>query len=119
MISYVTPGAEVGYVSYGSYGIVSSGFSRVVKINKWGHIKLENGREFDKFGSARNEKYSRVRLIEADALRQQLAEQADRRNRVQTVRSMISKLENSFTHAGSVHVSAELKQELMELVNKL
>jgi hypothetical protein len=119
MISYVTVGAEVGYANYGSRGVVSSGFSRVIKINKWGHIKLENGREFDKLGNARNEKYSRVCLVEPSSLRQQLADQAARRDRVQTVRSMISKLEGSFTYAGSVHVSPELRQELLELVNKL
>jgi hypothetical protein len=119
MISYVTVGAEVGYVNYGSYGIVSSGFSKVIKINKWGHIKLENGKEFDKHGAARGQVYSRLQLVEPSILRQQLADQAARRDRVQTVRSMISKLEGSFAHSGNVHVSPELKQELLELVNKL
>jgi hypothetical protein len=119
MISYVTLDAEVGYVSYGSHSIVNSGFSRVVKINKWGHIRLENGLEFDKLGYSRDKNFSRRRLIEPQTLRRELADQVDRRERAQLVRGLISKLEGSFSYSGTPHISPELRQELLEMVNKL
>lgn len=113
----INVGDVVGF-AYFSFGgrITSNGTAVVAKINRWGHILLENGRLFDKFG---NEKIqtgvSRIRLIEVALLERELAAQACKAEGFNAHRRATELLKDARGY-NCVHLSAEDKAELIALI---
>ena len=115
-------GDEVGYVRYGGWHrtILIHGFSRVVKINHHGHIHLENGRQFDRHGDERKQTYWGLRLIDAAALRERLAEHAVQRARntaAHELKALIDVQRNG--HGDICKVNDETRARMIALVNQL
>ena len=111
-------GQEVGFVSYGSWGMGSHGFGKIVKINGHGHIKLDNGRVFDKHGNERA-KFSRMRLTDPAQLRESIVRQNAARDRRVAAQDIERYLNSHKTGYGDIRLSDEQKAELIALVNKL
>jgi len=76
-------GDEVGFARYYNSTLMNYGFSNIVKINKFGHIMLENGTSYDKHGTERKSPYSATYLYKPETLRERLQE----RNEMNEVRS--------------------------------
>ena len=111
-------GQEVGFVSYGSWGMGSHGFGKIVKINGHGHIKLDNGRVFDKHGNERA-KFSRLRLTDPAQLRESIVRQNAARDRRVAAQDIERYLNSHKTCYGDIRLNDEQKAELIALVNKL
>jgi len=114
-------GEMVGYYSHsdGYRSMMGVGYGKVTKINGHGHIILDNGKTFDKHGDERGPKYSKLHLMNAEKLRNRVAENQAQRNKATMVRDLIRKLEGSFSYAGTVHIDSDTKQELLAIVNSL
>ena len=114
-------GEMVGYYSHsdGYRSMVGVGYGKVTKINGHGHIILDNGKTFDKHGDERGPKYYKLHLINAEKLRNRVAENQAQRNKATMVRDLIRRLEGSFSYAGTVHIDSDTKQELLAMVNSL
>ena len=115
-------GDEVGYVRYGSWGstMMSQGISRIAKINHHGHILLENGKQFDKHGNERKKEYGAVHLIDAQLLRDRIAEDVATRERGKAAQALIKLVEQQKDGHGRYHkTSEEIKQEMLLLINQL
>lgn len=115
-------GDEVGYVRYGGWHhtMLSHGFGRVVKINHHGHIHLDNGRQFDRHGDERKQTYGGLRLIDAAALRERLAEidvQRARNAAANELKSLIDGQRNG--HGDICKVDDGVRAKMIELVNRL
>lgn len=122
MMNAYKVGDEVGYVRYGSWGhtMMSQGISRIVKINHHGHIILENGKQFDKQGRERKKEYGGTHLIDAQLLRDQIAEDRATRERGQAAQALIKLMEQQKDGYGRYHkMSDEIKQEMILLINLL
>jgi len=118
MSNYIV-GQEVGFGTYGNHGLYNTGFSTIVKINGFGHIKLANDRVFDKHGNERA-KYSRLLLVDADNLRKSNALADSKRQR----RATVSKIEEILASARNGYgdvcpLGDERKAQLVQLVNTL
>ena len=113
-----TVGQEVGFVSYGSWGMGGRGFARIVKINGHGHIQLDNDRVFDKHGNERA-KFSRMRLTDPAQLRESIARENAARDRRCAAQDIENYLKARKTCYGDIQLSDEQKAELIALVNKL
>ena len=112
-------GEMVGYYSHSDGHLQGAGYGKVTKINGHGHIILDNGKTFDKHGDERGPKYYKLHLINAEKLRNRVAENQAQRNKATMVRDLIRKLEGSFSYAGTVHIDSDTKQELLAMVNSL
>lgn len=113
-------GDMVGYCRFGGTGghMMGAGFGHVTKINGHGHIFLDTGKVFDKHGDERGTKYG-LHLVDAEHLRDRLTNEQARQNKAAMVRSLIQKLEGSFSYSGTVHIDGDTKQELLAMVNSL
>jgi hypothetical protein len=114
-------GEMVGYYSHsdGYRSMMGVGYGKVTKINGHGHIILDNGKTFDKHGDERGPKYYKLHLMNAEKLRNRVAENQVQRKKATMVRDLIRKLEGSFSYAGTVHIDSDTKQELLAMVNSL
>lgn len=115
-------GDEVGFVRYGGWHgtMLSQGISRVTNINRYGHIHLENGRQFDRNGDERNVKYGGARLIAADQLRAQLDKAQADRQRAQAAQELVKLIEGQRDGYGRHHeVSDDIRARMQDLVNRL
>jgi len=114
-------GEMVGYYSHsdGYRSMMGVGYGKVTKINGHGHIILDNGKTFDKHGDERGPKYSKLHLMNAEKLRNRVAENLAQGKKATMVRDLIRKLEGSFSYAGTVHIDSDTKQELLAMVNSL
>jgi hypothetical protein len=114
-------GEMVGYYSHsdGYRSMMGVGYGKVTKINGHGHIILDNGKTFDKHGDERGPKYYKLHLINAEKLRNRVAENLAQGKKATMVRDLIRKLEGSFSYAGTVHIDSDTKQELLAMVNSL
>jgi len=114
-------GEMVGYYSHSdSYrSMMGVGYGKITKINGHGHIILDNGKTFDKHGDERGPKYYKLHLMNAEKLRNRVAENLAQGKKATMVRDLIRKLEGSFSYAGTVHIDSDTKQELLAIVNSL
>ena len=114
-------GDMVGYCRFGGTGghMMGVGFGKVTKINGHGHIRLDTGKEFDKHGDERGLKYGKTHLVDAEILRDRVVNEQARQNKAAMVRSLIQKLQGSFSYSGTVHIDGDAKQELLAMVNSL
>jgi hypothetical protein len=114
-------GEMVGYYSHsdGYRSMMGVGYGKITKINGHGHIILDNGKTFDKHGDERGPKYYKLHLMNAEKLRNRVAENLAQGKKATMVRDLIRKLEGSFSYAGTVHIDSDTKQELLAMVNSL
>ena len=111
-------GDEVGFGRNARFGLISTGFGRVTKINGHGHITLDTGKVFDKHGKERGTNYG-VNLIDADALRVSIAQADEQRERRDRIRALQDKVASLAGLGGRFEVLPEDKAELLALVNAL
>ena len=113
-------GDMVGYCRFGGTGghMMGVGFGKVTKINGHGHYHLDTGKVFDKHGDERGTKYG-LHLVNAEHLRDRVANEQARQNKAAMVRSLIQKLQGSFSYSGTVHIDSDAKQQLLAMVNSL
>ena len=113
-------GDMVGYFRVGGTGghMMGVGYGTVTKINGHGHIFLDTGKVFDKHGNERGTNYG-VHLVDAEYLCERVAKEQARQDKAAMVRSLIQKLEGSFSYSGTVHIDGDAKQELLAMVNTL
>lgn len=111
-------GDEVGFGRNARFSMINIGFARVTKINGYGHITLDNGKVFDKYGRERGTNYG-VNLIDAAALRQQVAWKEEQRVTTNKVKELQQKVADLFACNGRACVSADDKAALLALVNAL
>ena len=116
--SEVSVGSEVGFGRNARFGLINTGFARVTKINGHGHITLDNGKVFDKRGNERGTNYG-VSLINADALRRQLAWKEEQRTTTEKVKELQRKVADLFGYNSQASVSPDEKASLLALVNSL
>ena len=118
-------GETVGIVRYNrTYGgIVSSKFGTVTKINGHGHIVVQcDDREyrFTKRGAAYKDSYG-PSLIPAGRLSNELAREAERKERARLARELEAELKAGWSYSGTFHATAEriaaMKNLLAELEN--
>jgi hypothetical protein len=123
----VKVGDEVGYFTSGTSGFSSGlrnpGFATVTKINGHGHIMLDTGVVFNKFGKERGDKWSYKMLIEAARLREIVASENTVRNRNYSARAAKDGIEQIFANArngyGDSFITAENKAEMIALINAI
>lgn len=116
----VNVGDEVGYGRYHWGTLLQHGFSRVTKINRWGHITLENGKVFNKDGYERGREHGALRIMDADRLRAELAANARQRERNETLRQLRALLDSHVNGFGNIcEVSSEARLRMIDLVSEL
>jgi len=108
-------GAEVGYGRFHQGTPINYGFSRVVNVNRHGHVKLENGMVFDKFGHERCDYGSR--LMQPEVLHNWLNAQKKKQERTEKI-NRIQNLANMLHYNYNDNL-AETKQQMIELINSL
>lgn len=108
-------GAEVGYGRFHWGAPINYGFSYVKSINRYGHVKLENGMTFDKFGNERCNYSSRRYLMQPEVLRDLLAKEQNKKMRTETI-NRIQNLTNMLHYDDNL---ANTKQQMIELINSL
>jgi hypothetical protein len=116
-------GEEVGIVRRsGSYGsIVFSKFGTVTKINGHGHIFVQcddQERRFDKTGKAYRDNYG-PSLISAGRLSNELAREAERKERARLARELEAELKSGWSYSGTFHATAERIAAMKNLVAEL
>jgi hypothetical protein len=117
----VKVGDEVGFGRYHTWGtLLQHGFSKVIKINRWGHIILENGKVFNKDGQERGDHYGALHIMEAQRLREVLEGIQQRRDRNAVAHQLQDLLEAQRNgHGDNCKVNDETRARMIELVNKL
>ena len=115
-------GSEIGYYRRaGWHGtIMGHGFGRVVKINHYGHITLDNGRQFDRYGDERKVKHGGMCLIAAGELRKLLADRDQQRARnaaAQELKALIDGQRNGY--GDQCAADDTVRARMIELVNQL
>jgi hypothetical protein len=120
-LNEIKVGDEVGYHRTRSYGsILGHGFGLVAKINRHGHIILDNGIQFDRYGDERNVKYAGRRLISADHLREILAVREQQKARNEAANELKSILEGQRNGYGDTcKVDENLRAKMIALINQL
>lgn len=111
-ISKLTVGAEVGYGRWHWGTALNSGFARVSKINGFGHITLDNGMVFDKYGKERDVKCGGCQLVDADALHEMNDRAAMRRER----KNKIDQLHKLMEQLAAGENGSELKNQMIQLI---
>lgn len=115
----LTVGDEVGY---GRLSQNRVRFARVAKINRWGHIILDNGLKFDKHGNQRDtlSTASANYLIELGKARAFVDQQKIQSERNTTARTIIHTLEQLKNGYGDFcEIDDATRARLLELVTKL
>lgn len=119
-MSMYAVGDEVGYVRYYMGTIMQQGISRVIKVNHHGHMILENGRQFDRWGAERKVSHGGCRLINADELRAQIAQVAADRMRAQAAQELIQLVQGQRDGYGRQHeANDQTRARMLDLVNQL
>lgn len=108
-------GAEVAYGRFHWGTPINYGFSRVANVNRYGHVKLENGMVFDKFGYERCDYSSRRYLMQPEVLRNVLDTEKKKQERTEKI-NRIQNLANMLHYNDNL---AETKQQMIELINSL
>jgi hypothetical protein len=111
-------GDEVGYARYYSGTLMNYGFSNVVKINKFGHIMLENGKSYDKHGVERKSPYSYTYLYSPKILRQRLAER-DAKHQNQNMWQEVSKVVTTYESSSKYGIQLLTEEEWEKLSNMI
>lgn len=117
-MSAYTVGQEIGYARFHHFNntILSGGISKIKKINRWGHVELDNGMVFDKRNQQRNTLYGHC-LISVDRYRVYRAEELDRRNRNSALMEARMLL-NTF-RVDYASLDAGSKAQLKQLIDQL
>jgi flagellar hook protein FlgE len=116
-------GAEVGIVrrnrSYG--GLSMARFGTVTKINGHGHIFVQSEDKefvFTKRGAAYKDSYG-PSLISAGRLSNELAREAERKERARVARELEAELKSGWSYSGTFHATAERIAAMKNLVAEL
>lgn len=112
-------GDEVGFGRCGNHGYHSTGFAKVVKVNGHGHVTLDNGRVFDKYGKERGTGILGATLLNADNLRSDLAAKEAQRDKDRKVQNILNLIADRRSGTGHYFIDAETKEQLLALVNEL
>ena len=113
-------GEEVGYGRYNWEALLGHGFSKVAKINRHGHIILENGREFDKHGHERKREYGGLILFTAERLRAELHSIEEKRARARAANELKALIDGQRNGYGDhCKISDEVRAKMIELVHQL
>ena len=116
----VKVGDEVGYGRRHWGTLLGHGFSRVAKVNRHGHIHLENGREFDRYGRERKVAHGGLHLLDADILREELQRIEAGRARARAANELRTLLDGQRNGYGDIcKVDDTTKARMIELVNQL
>jgi hypothetical protein len=117
----VNVGDEVGYGRYHQWGtLLQHGFSKVEKINRWGHVILENGKVFNKDGYERGREYGALHIMTAAHLREVLESIKQRRERNAVANELKALIDGQRNGHGDIcEVSDETRARMIELVNRL
>lgn len=119
-IAALTVGQEVayGHLNRSSGGFMHVCYSRVAKINGYGHVILESGKVFDKHGTERNTSYA-ARLLDAQQTREYEARKQAQRDVNAKVRDIQALLDGRRTGARDYKIDEATKAELLRMVNEL
>ncbi len=112
-------GNAVAYMRWHSMTIIEHGFSTVKKINGHGHITLDNGKQFDKYGRERGKDYAYCTLTEVEVLQSHLTIRDAQRTKKKTVNDIEQIVKASWGYSGVPHFTIETKSQLLALVNSL
>lgn len=113
-------GDDVAYARWRDGRAVGGGISKVVKINRWGHITLENGKVFTKNGCERTDGYYGSSLLSVEQYREWQARDAAqkvRNNAAHAIATMLTGYRNGYGNVCAI--SDEEKAKLKELVDRL
>ena len=115
-------GQEVGIARSTRYGYTNIQYGHVVKINGYGHIYVDTGKDeyikFDKEGKSYKNEYGPA-LVDADKLRAYEAAEAKRKKVNETVRSIEQTLKDGWSYSGTWHSSEDRISALKEAVAEL
>lgn len=113
-------GDEIAYARWNNGVMITGGVSRVAKVNRWGHITLENGTVYNKNGTERCDGYYGKSLISVDRYNQFREQETIRRARskaAQDIINAITEKRNGYGHIGTF--SDEDKAQLKILIDML
>jgi hypothetical protein len=116
-----TVGDTVGYCRSGRYGLMSSGFGTVEKVNGHGHVflKTPTGTErFDKFGDSYKNSYG-PKLIGAARLTEILEREENARNIDRATRELSDVVTKRRCGSGGYNMDAETLDTIDAMVKKL
>jgi hypothetical protein len=108
-------GDEIAYGRFHLNVLIRHGVSVVASINRHGHVCLENGLLFDKYGRERNNQYSAMHLMPVAELQKYLdAQQSriERQNKISNIKSLVDNLNTN-------GVDSNTKAQLIDLINSL
>jgi hypothetical protein len=114
-------GETVGVVRRSRYGLVSSQFGTVTKINGYGHIFVQAGERefrFTRRGAAYKAEYG-PSLCNADMLRKEIERETLRKDRASIAREIEQELKSGWSYSGTFHASAERIDTLKTLLGNL
>lgn len=113
-------GSELSYVRWGSHhgSIRESGASKVKKINRYGHLILENGKIFDKTGDERA-KFNPCHLTTTASLEQSKSDEEARRSRNEAVRKIEEILRGCRNGCGDSMIRVKTKADLLAAVEAI
>lgn len=119
MMFEVNVGQEVGYGKFHWGTLLYAGAARVTKIDRYGHIELENGKRFNKRGEAlpaRGMTYTDgAYLIPIDRYREAVAELEALRVRVHLTNEITAVLSQHRAHAMSDETRARVQDMLARM----
>ena len=108
-------GDEIAFGRFHMGTLINHGFSVIAGVNGHGHVRLENGLVFDKYGIERNVKFGARMLMPVTEVRQYLSNQQDRAER----QTKIGEIKNLVDGLNSNGVDASAKEQLIQLINSL
>lgn len=117
-IATLKVGDKVGYARFHNWTMLSGGISSITKINGHGHIRLENGLEFDKRGHQRNEEFGGLTLYNARVIEDDIAAEKDRRATNATYSQLLKMLED-MRPLRIARMSVEKKDAAIALIKRL
>jgi len=119
-VAILSVGDEIGFAYWptSSWATVPRqvGYSPIAKINGYGHITLENGMVFNKYGEERGCKYGGRTLSLADELRAIMDRDARRRGQTAAVTAVTDFVAGKRNGLGQYRFTAEDKEALAALV---
>lgn len=113
----LTIGQRVGYCRFHNGTPLFYGFANVTKINGHGHIHLDNGKIFDKWGKERCE-FAQHNLIQAERLENILKFKHEQKQHLSAANKILKLIRENMSDADCV-LKAETKKELCDLINSL
>ena len=116
-------GAEVGIFRSGWRSWSTGNIAKVAKINRYGHIILDNGLVFDKHGQERAVKkaFSGKRVLVNPNLVREEIERLKRRSQInEAVGEIQTIIRNTYnSYRGEYTFTEEQKQKMVQLINSL